>query len=76
MSLKPMAIPPVPAETARVAKAAFPKGNIYMKLSERGGTLFRDDDFAALFSNEGASGLPPLAVGAHHHPPYPSGERV
>jgi transposase len=59
MSLKPMAIPPVPAETARVAKAAFPKGNIYMKLSERVGTIFRDDDFAALFSNEGAPGLPP-----------------
>ena len=32
MSLKPMAIPPVPAETARVARAAFPKGNLYMKL--------------------------------------------
>ena len=39
MSLKPMAIPPVPAETARVARAAFPKGNIYMKLRERVGTI-------------------------------------
>jgi hypothetical protein len=29
MSLNPMAIPPVPVETARVARAAFPKGNLY-----------------------------------------------
>jgi hypothetical protein len=29
MSLKLMPIPPVPPETARVAHAAFPKGNLY-----------------------------------------------
>jgi transposase len=49
MSLKPMAIPPVPPETARVARAAFPKGNIYMKLRERIGTIIHDEDFVALF---------------------------
>ena len=58
MSLKPMPIPPVPAETARIAQAAFPKGNIYMKLRERVGTLIQDEDFVALFSKEGAPGLP------------------
>jgi len=42
MSLKPMPIPPVPSETARVARAAFPKGNIYMKLRERIGTIIQD----------------------------------
>jgi transposase len=31
MSLKPMTIPPVPPETVRVAQAAFPKGNLYLK---------------------------------------------
>lgn len=59
MSLKPRAIPPVPAETVRVARAAFPKGNLYMKLRERVGTIIQDEDFAALFSKEGAPGLPP-----------------
>jgi hypothetical protein len=39
MSLKPMPIPSGPSDTARVARAAFPKGNIYMKLHERLGTI-------------------------------------
>jgi transposase len=59
MSLKPMAIPPVPPETVRVARAAFPKGNLYMKLRERVGTLIEDEDFVALFAKDGAPGLPP-----------------
>jgi transposase len=59
MSLKPMPIPPVPPDTARIARAAFPKGNIYMKLRERVGTIIDDKDFVALFSKEGAPGLPP-----------------
>jgi transposase len=59
MSLKPMPIPPVPSETARVARAAFPKGNIYMKLRERLGTIIQDEDFVALFAKDGAPGLPP-----------------
>src|SRR5262250_1603550 len=59
MSLKPMAIPPVPSETAQVARAAFPKGNRYLKLREQVGTIVEDADFIALFSKEGAPGLPP-----------------
>jgi len=59
MSIKPMAIPPVPQETARVARAAFPKGNIYMKLRERVGTMIHDEDFVALFAKDGTPGLPP-----------------
>ena len=30
MSLKPQRISPVPEETARIARAAYPKGNVYM----------------------------------------------
>src|ERR1041385_3887141 len=59
MSLKPMAIPPVPLETARVARAAFPKGNLYLKLHERVGTIVHDKDFVALFAKDGAPGSPP-----------------
>ena len=33
MCLHPESIPPVPEVTARVAKAVFPKGNRYMRLS-------------------------------------------
>src|SRR5262245_40008763 len=59
MSLKPMAIPPVPAETARVARVAFRKGNLYVKLRERLGTIVQDEDFVGLFAKDGAPGLPP-----------------
>ena len=69
MSLKPMAIPPVPAETARVARAAFPKGNIYMKLRERVGTIIHDEDFVALFAKDGHPGITAVALGAGDHPP-------
>jgi len=58
MSLKPSPIPPVPSETARVARAAFSKGNLSMKLRERVGTIIQDEDFVALFAKDGAPGLP------------------
>jgi transposase len=29
MSLQPQEVPPVPNETRRIARAAFPKGNVY-----------------------------------------------
>jgi transposase len=59
MSLHPHVIEPVPNATARVARAAFPKGNPYLTLRDHLGTIFQDDDFAALFPAWGAPGLPP-----------------
>ena len=53
MSLCPQPVPPVPAETARVARASFPKGNIYLMLRDELGALFADKDFAQLFSTRG-----------------------
>jgi transposase len=44
---------------ARIARAAFPKGNLYMKLRERVGTIIEDKDFVALFPKDGTPGLPP-----------------
>ena len=59
MSLHPHVIAPVPDETARVARAAFPKGNPYLLLRDTLGTIVRDDDFAACFPLDGQPGLPP-----------------
>src|SRR5215510_8221849 len=59
MSLHPHALEPVPEETARVAHAAFLKGNPYLRLRDTLGTIFQDDDFAALFPLVGQPGLPP-----------------
>ena len=50
MSLKPSVIEPVPAETARIARAAFPKGNLYLSMRDRLGTLFTDTDFTENYS--------------------------
>ena len=33
MSLQPQEVPPVPDETRRIARAAFPKGNVYIRMS-------------------------------------------
>lgn len=53
MSLKPTPIPPVPEETARVARAAFPKGSVVMQLRDELGSLYTDDQFADLFPTHG-----------------------
>lgn len=59
MSINPQPIAPVPADTQRVAKAAFPKGNPYVTLRDELGPVFNDADFKALFSETGQPGLPP-----------------
>jgi transposase len=53
MSLRRHPISAVPAETARVAQAVFPKGNLYMTLRDELGTLYTDEDFADLFPTHG-----------------------
>ena len=59
MSLQPSPIPPVPEQTARVARAAFPKGNPYLRLRDELGTVFGDDDFADLYPRRGQPALAP-----------------
>jgi hypothetical protein len=39
MSLRPSPIPAIPAETVRIAHAAFPQGNIYMQLKDELGNI-------------------------------------
>src|SRR5215216_5449016 len=53
MSLHPQATYPIPEDTQRVARAAFPRGNIYMQVADRLGTLYHDTQFAALFPTRG-----------------------
>ena len=59
MSLKPEPIGPVPQETARVAKAAFPKGSLFMHMRDELGVLSQDEAFAALFPHDGQPALAP-----------------
>jgi transposase len=53
MSLHPKPIGEIPEETRRIAQAAFPKGNLYMKMRDELGTFYRDEDFEMLFPSEG-----------------------
>jgi transposase len=59
MSLKPSLIKPVPDETARVARAAFPNGNLYLSMRDQLGILFCDADFAELFPRRGQPAFAP-----------------
>ena len=59
MSMHPQPIGPVPQVTARVARAAFPKGNVYMQMREVLGTIFDDEDFSELFEVRGRPAITP-----------------
>jgi transposase len=59
MSLHPHVVASVPAETARVAHAAFLTGHPYLTFRDALGTIFQDDDFTALFPAWGQPGSPP-----------------
>lgn len=59
MSLPRDGLHPVPEETARVAHAAFPDGNVYLRLRDELGTLFDDALFTAVYAIEGQPALHP-----------------
>ncbi len=62
MSLPPRIEYSVPEETRRVARAIFPKGNVYMQWYDQLGTLVDDQDFVAQFSSEGQPSLSPMRL--------------
>jgi len=53
MTLHPQREFSIPEETARVARAAYPKGNLYMKMRDALGTIYQDESFAHLFPQNG-----------------------
>jgi transposase len=60
MSLRvPQSVPPVPDDTARIARAVFPRGNPYVLLRDRLGPVFDDTGFADLYPRRGQSGYTP-----------------
>src|SRR3954453_3041552 len=60
MSLSlPQPVPPVPDDTARIARAAFPRGNPYLLLRDRLGPVFDDAGFADLYPRRGQPAYTP-----------------
>ena len=53
MSLRAPIFYCIPEETARVAQAAFPKGNPYLRMRDTLGPIYINPEFAALFPNNG-----------------------
>lgn len=64
MSMNPQEIGSIPAEMARIARAARPKGTLAMRLRDALGALYTDEQFAALSPVEGQPAYAPwrLAV--------------
>jgi transposase len=62
MSLRPQSAHSIPAETQRVAQAAFPKGTLCLRIAEELGPLYRDDQFAELFPTRGQPAASPARL--------------
>jgi transposase len=62
MSLRPQLFYLVPEDTARVARAALPRGHVYLEMYDRLGVIFRDHDFTTLFSSTGQPGEAPVRL--------------
>ena len=73
MSMHPQPIDPIPEETARVARAAFPKGNPYMRLRAELGVCYRDEAFATLFPARGQPAASPWRLALVLVLPYAAG---
>jgi hypothetical protein len=59
MSMHPLAVSPVPPETARIAHLAFPKGNRDLLLRDHLGRIYQDRHFAHLFAADGQPAIAP-----------------
>jgi transposase len=59
MSLRPTEVGPVPEETARVARAAFPKGNPYMQMRDMLSAVYDGATFAAFSAPQGRPAAAP-----------------
>lgn len=55
MSLHPQTNFAIPHQTIAVARAAFPKGNLYMTMRDELGTIYHDDLFSELYPGRGRS---------------------
>jgi transposase len=62
MSLRAPLVYCLPEDTARVARAAFPKGNTYMRVFDALGPIYTNPQFADLFPKAGQPALAPAQL--------------
>ena len=61
-SLHSHASSPIPDDTQRVARAAFPRGNLYLQVADCLGAIYHDAQFAALFPKRGQPAASPARL--------------
>lgn len=59
MSLHPKELGEIPSTTVEVARLAFPRGNIYMRMRDELGIFYSDKDFCPMFSSKGKPAFSP-----------------
>jgi len=59
MSRHPQPVPSVPQITSQVAHAAFPKGNLYMRIRDKLGSIYDDEMFTVLYPRRGQPTISP-----------------
>ncbi len=62
MSLRAPLVYCLPDDTARVARAAFPKGNTYLRVYDALGPIYTNPQFAALFPKDGQPTIAPAQL--------------
>ena len=62
MTLHPQVAFVIPAETVRIAQAAFPQPSIYMRMRDQLGSIYDDQSFAPLFASRGQPALSPARL--------------
>ena len=62
MSLRASLVNCLPEDTARVARAAFPKGNAYLRVHDVLGPLYTNPQFADLFPKDGQPAIAPAQL--------------
>ena len=62
MSLQPRRLPEIPADTARVAGAAFPRGSLAIRIRDQLGEVWSDQRFQGLYGVRGKPGISPAQL--------------
>ncbi len=62
MSLRAPIVYCLPEDTARVARAAFPKGNAYLRVHDALGPVYSNPQFAGLFPQDGQPAVAPALL--------------
>ena len=73
MSLRAPLFYQIPEQTAQVARAAFPKGNPYMRMRDERGPIYTNPDVAQLFPHNGQPAAAPAQVALISIMPFAEG---